>query len=306
MSVSDSDNQFNTNYLNEFLAHAAKKNKALNYTPSADKDLYHYTDLAGILGVVESHDLWSTHSKYLNDMSEMKHGYDTALKVIKQESEKKKSEDWANYCKLIQDHVDNYTSVGVYVCCFCASDNLLSQWRNYGGNGTGVRIAFNSQRCHDIATACSTDYGIMKLWRVSYDSAEESEIFEDAIDFAFKFPLSLEERAFQAVKLIEFFVPTIKNKDFREEDEYRLIFIPPPNCPVKPRFRVGRGMVIPYYSLRELSGKLDDELYRLPITGVRVGPSMNRELNAESIQMMLEHAGYSGIKVDQSSTPYRG
>ncbi len=73
-----------------------------------------------------------------------------------------------------------------------------------------------------------------------------------------------------------------------------------PNCIVKPSFRIARGMLVPYYSLKELSGNR-----QLPITGITVGPSPNRAMNVESVRMMLAAYGYSGVIVEASTTPYR-
>ena len=74
---------------------------------------------------------------------------------------------------------------------------------------------------------------------------------------------------------------------------------------VHPQFRVGRGMLMPYYSLRELSGGSPTPQL-LPVTGVRVGPSANKRLNVESAQMLLHRAGFTDIQVEISPTPYRG
>lgn len=282
----------------------------LIFTPGAVDALYHYTDLAGLLGVVGHHDLWLTHSHYLNDEEEMKLGYKLAKEAIARARRKNKGDtDWQVYLAKLKSLVDNPNSSGVYICCFCREDNLLSQWRGYGANGAGVSVEFDPQQFAYVTGPDSPNGGLMRLWRVFYEPETQMDIIGKAIQFAFDSAfnpaLTPEERAVRAARFIEFFVPTIKNPDFTAENEYRLIFTPPIDCAVKPHFRVGRGMLIPYYSLKELSGH-SAETYRLPITGVRVGPSANKMLNAESIKMLLEDAGYSGINVDQSDTPYRG
>jgi hypothetical protein len=45
---------------------------------------------------------------------------------------------------------------------------------------------------------------------------------------------------------------------------------------------------------------------RLPITGVRIGPSTNEALNVGSAGMLPGQFGYAGIPVDCSNTPCRG
>ncbi len=129
-----------------------------------------------------------------------------------------------------------------------------------------------------------------------------------ALEFAYKDQtkrsLNIAERARQAADAIQFFIPTFKNQDFAEETEIRLIYTPYPNSVTKPQFRVSRGMLIPYYSLKELDASILPRL--LPITSVRVGPSVNKHLNIESAKMLLTKAGYATVSVDSSDTPYRG
>jgi hypothetical protein len=317
VSVSDPNNvsdqsspSIDTNDLNQFLYSVGSYTPELIYAPGAADALYHYTDLAGLQGIINKHDLWLTHSAYLNDEEEMKLGYKIAHAAIEAARAMRQDVDWAMYLLAIEQLLENPVSAGVYICCFCQEDNLLSQWRGYGANGTGVSIRLDPQQFSYITGPDSPHGGLMRLWRVFYKPETQSDIISKAINFAFDFPPNpaspLRERALRAARFIEFFVPTIKNPDFTAENEYRMIFTPPQNCPVKPQFRVGRGMLIPYYSLKELSGNKDNETYRLPITGVRVGPSVNKALNAESIQLLLNHAGYSDVRVDQSNTPYRG
>jgi hypothetical protein len=112
-------------------------------------------------------------------------------------------------------------------------------------------------------------------------------------------PASLARKAADAVR---FFIPTFKNADFKEEDEWRLIFTPAPGIAVRPQFRVSRNMLVPYYSLRNLIGAA---LPRLPLFQVCLGPSVNKQLNSESVKALLEENGYTAIPVIVSNTSYR-
>lgn len=51
----------------------------LNLDPG--QSLYHYTDLGGLLGIIQQHDLWLTHSRYSNDDEEMTHGQKVVGKI---------------------------------------------------------------------------------------------------------------------------------------------------------------------------------------------------------------------------------
>jgi hypothetical protein len=65
-------------------------------------------------------------------------------------------------------------------------------------------------------------------------------------------------------------------------------------------------MLIPYYSLKELSKAIGREDRNLPLRSVRIGPSPNKALNLTSVKMLLDRCGYQQVSVDASSTPYRG
>ncbi|HSR71939.1 MAG TPA: hypothetical protein VLL72_06110, partial [Kiloniellales bacterium] len=61
----------------------------------------------------------------------------------------KKSKKRIAYLEALAKLIDEPSPQGVFVCCFCVDENLLSQWRSYGANGTGVcleRFAFNLMR----------------------------------------------------------------------------------------------------------------------------------------------------------------
>jgi len=57
-----------------------------------------------------------------------------------------------------------------YVCCFCEEDDLLSQWRSYGANGTGVSLGFESTGFTFLTGAdVPSQTGLMSLSRVFYN-----------------------------------------------------------------------------------------------------------------------------------------
>jgi hypothetical protein len=84
----------------------------------------------------------------------------------------------------------------------------------------------------------------------------------------------------KAADAIQFFIPTFKNPAFHEENEWRLIFTPSPGgadiALPKVKFRVGRSMLVPYYSLQDIRASPMSPVVMpslLPIVGVRLGPS---------------------------------
>jgi len=292
--------------LNRFLESVNSYTVDLIFFPGGLQSIHHYTDLRGLQGIVDNHDLWLTNSRYSNDDEESTHGYEIVRELIKEELEKPNPPERTDYLNELSRIFTTPPAEGVYICCFCEQDNLLSQWRSYGANGTGVSISFNPAGFSYITGPDSPPSGLVRLWKVFYDRGVQQSIVRSAIDFALTDSphKTIPERARQSADAIQFFIPTFKNQDFAEEKEIRLIFTPFPNSPAKSQFRIARNMLVPYYSLRELTGSAVP--HPLPITGVRVGPSINKALNVESAQMLLSKAGYLAAAVESSDTPYRG
>jgi hypothetical protein len=264
--------------------------------------LYHYTDLGGLLGILSNHDLWLTHSQYSNDAEEMVHGTNVARTVIEQAIQEKKYDDV--YLRELQRLT--IEPEGVYICCFCEKDNLLSQWRGYAANGSGVSLEFSPNPFANVAGPDMT-HGLLRFWKVFYRPDTQTKIISSALlHYAPGTPGNqgqpATDLARKAADAVRFFIPTFKNQDFQEEDEWRLVFTPAPGIAVQPKFRVSRNMLVPYYSLRDLVGTA---LPQLPLQGLCIGPSVNKELNAKSVLALLERSGYTGLTVTVSKTSYR-
>ncbi|NVO21250.1 MAG: DUF2971 domain-containing protein [Bacteroidetes bacterium] len=270
--------------------------------------LYHYTDLNGLIGIITKHDLWLTHSRFSNDENEMNDGYRIAKEVLKTKREQAITDDYKSYTIRVEEYLDK-PSQGVYICCFCEKNNLLSQWRSYGENGTGVSLGFNPLGFTQFTgpDLPPDSYGLMRLWKVYYKDATKKDIIEQALDLIPQMHQGESDDyiAQRVAEAIHFFLPTFKDPDFEEENERRLIFTPSVNCQVKPLYRNRRQMLVPYFSLNDLLKSMIPDL-RLPLISLTVGPGSRKEINRESVEMLLENHGYEGVKVDVSDTPYRG
>ncbi len=275
---------------------------------NVEQKLYHYTNLDGLRGIVANSDLWLTHAQYCNDDEELKHGVRLTESVVQAEAQSadpKRREYLDELLRLLEGpQLDP-----VYICCFCEADDLLSQWRAYAANATGVSLEFEPAGFSFITGPdCPPNVGLMRFWKVFYPPDTQRKIIRSAIDYYPKFEpgAAPADWARWTAEAVRFFIPTFKNDDFIEEKEWRLIFTPAPGSPVKPSFRVARGMLVPYYSLNDLARQLGRTDQKLPLASVRIGPGPNRHLNATSARMLLDRHGYDDVGVDSSETPYRG
>ena len=304
--------QVDANAVDEFLVHMNFKHE---YLTSLGPNLYHYTDLAGLKGILENHDLWLSHSQYCNDDEEMTHGYTVAAEAL---AEARKIAD-TPYLQKIETMLKERP--GVYICSFCDAQDLLNQWRNYAANGTGVSIEVETGWFSNL-TGPDCSVGLFRFWKVYYDRDKQKGIINEAIALfqpgqARTVGFTDDQLARKAADAIEFFIPTFKNPAFFQESEWRLIFTPrptPAGTPdLQPRFRVARNMLIPYYGLQDLKRASQfpppvpgEPPIPLPVLSIRIGPSPNKKLNAQSARMILNQYGYAAAALETSDIPFRG
>ena len=151
-------------------------------------ELFHYTTLAGLRGMVQNQTRWATHYQYLNDPTEIEHLreelkvqlFPSMLEVAKElhkrgykvrRDMKKHGGVSAVAKKETANLVDSFYGVtfegegsvgepfaAPYITSFCShradspyerENGLLSQWRAYGGRG-GYAVGFDTKRFLDL------------------------------------------------------------------------------------------------------------------------------------------------------------
>ncbi len=138
----------------------------------AYRELYHYTTVNGLLGIVSNQVLWATHIGYLNDAEEQIGFFERRLATLIETPAREAIVELAKMpsgksaidkmggselalTSLVRDLATGIRSTSAtiyqpYVASFCGSpvdgkpnDGLLSQWRGYGHDG-GYAIVFDT------------------------------------------------------------------------------------------------------------------------------------------------------------------
>jgi hypothetical protein len=296
-------------WLSEYLTSARSYHADFIRQVDRTRLLFHYTDLNGLRSIATDHDLWLTHALYCNDEAEIRLGIEVARDQIKQlAAEAAAPKARARYLGLLDDTLSGH-SESVYICCFCEQGDDLSQWRAYGADGNGVSIQIDPDAF--VKYGGVHRYGFLALWNVFYLQNRQEQIMRAALENTYNRFKALPpaQIARKARDVIDFFVPTFKHHGFGGENEWRLIFVPSSEGPVKPRYRARRDMLIPYFSLKDIVEAAGPKAkppkdWRLPIREVRIGPNRHRDLNCASAQSLLIDRGYQCL-VLPSQTPYR-
>lgn len=211
------------------------------------KTLYHYCSTETFLSIMSSQSIWLSDVGKSNDKKEMsvlrKYFYDYIYnKMLSLSSgiEKEccrfllatvksdgfdKSTDILNREDLAKQFIDRYKQTRAY--CFCLSEqkDSLGQWRGYADNGNGMSIGFSRkyiERLNTRSVFCPVSN--FHLWSVSYnnqpkDLDEICKIIYDTTekDAPPRFLINVLDKLF-------YFSTIVKDKSFKEEKEWRVIF----------------------------------------------------------------------------------
>lgn len=146
--------------------------------------LYHYTTLAGLLGIIGSGNLRATDVQFLNDAQELRYGRDDLCAELQRyaddldppgsdpEADDGRLKARATVARSASEYLGQgkLTDQGesVYVACFCGNGDLLSQWRGYGTGG-GYALGFKRAALAQLASADPNgDHG----WSLSTDGSQ--------------------------------------------------------------------------------------------------------------------------------------
>lgn len=113
--------------------------------------LFHYTDPAGMEGILKSQVLWASHAAFLNDSTELAFARQPLVAVLDELAEASSSESVTAFLERGRGSLlELPRSFEVYVVCFCQDQSLLSQWRAYGRGG--FSIGFETHQWRDPQT----------------------------------------------------------------------------------------------------------------------------------------------------------
>lgn len=265
-------------------------------TPRLPAVLFHYTTPSGLLGVLETKTLWATHARFLNDAKELDYGLSLIRDILG-------SYPPADLVSAVSDHL-RASRPAYFLACFCAVDDLLSQWRAYSRTATGYTLGFD-------ARYLPADHLVEVLYEPAAQEAAVRSAIDDHLKQVGEYPEDYRRFSLQAALLrlaIQFKHPT-----FREEREWRLVYCLEDEhsgfdyTSWRATFRATDRFVVPYLEvqLATTPGNWDWDILRLK--SVRIGPTADPEEARYAVTWMLWSYGYSDTETSvlSSDTPLR-
>jgi DUF2971 family protein len=262
------------------------------FSVAPQSTLYHYSSLAGVLGIVSSGELRASDIRYMNDSAELRHTLDILRNYITRRVIS--GSDNPVLLNELLEWLSHRIVSGpmVFGASFRANGNLLSQWRGYSVHGKGVSLGFNPIRIQACARRQQFQVG-----KCVYDPSEQTALMEELVNAletradAFGTPVSKGDRRNSWHHLFEEIegdllriAAVLKHPSFEEEQEWRIVSpVLSRNDNERIRFREGASMLVPYYAF-EL-GSVDDE--PMVLDHVYLGPTSNIELSMTSLELFL-------------------
>jgi hypothetical protein len=106
--------------------------------------LYHYTDVAGLIGILNSGSLWATNLRFMNDSRELDHARQLMIDVLHDARTRATAPGQRTVIDAIETNLTTLTGYpDFYSVSFSSDGDLLSQWRGYGSAGGGYAIGFD-------------------------------------------------------------------------------------------------------------------------------------------------------------------
>ena len=285
-----------------------------------ENKLFHYTTLKGLFGIIGANDIFVSHVRYLNDVSEVTHGQELAIYALRKLAMKLR---FGNFSKVLERTAKIILENGVkdyFVASFSKVEDDLTQWRSYGKD-SGVCIGF------DLSTPLSfLHFWLPRLARAVYRSGDKLKLilflvhrylaeYRADLNRSHSIPdWAHEAYAKSLARKLENEFSRFKHECFSSEREIRLIISGEERLHCARRYRMSGSFIVPYYHASDTSRREDGticvdgaiiECPKLPIASVMIGPMQNQSLCAQSVQEFLAAHGYDPNFVRTSKLPYQ-
>jgi len=187
--------------------------------------MYHYCDLNAFLSIISNKRLWLSSARNMNDYMEISWFMDKFETKLISEIEQSLANEFIKFIRI-----NNPTP---YICSFSKNGDLLSQWRAYASDGSGISIGFEST-CfgirHTIPFPNNDISYVIGIAEVLYDTIKQDSFINQAISklksSEIKDPSKKKGLFYEALKIINGMACISKNPAFSEENELRIIHTP--------------------------------------------------------------------------------
>jgi Protein of unknown function (DUF2971) len=275
-------------------------------TSEGAKRLFHYTNAAGLLGIVRDAALWATDPRFLNDEQETMYARGLFHSTLAAMDNPALAPDHPPHSSPAEfgQAFDEYRArlgrelespyLSVYVTCFCESGDLLSQWRGYGSDH-GYAIEFEASALEPSSEGVQGFRA--ELVQVNYGPEGAGDAVSAVMRGVHRDSNlgHLGTHAYFMAERVAAMLAAVKHPGFSEEKEWRLVMARGDPFGPATRFRTSSMAIIPYIEM---------PFPREAVVSVRVGPGQHMPLRQQGVERLLRERGW-GAKVLPSTVPLR-
>lgn len=263
--------------------------------------LYHYTSTENINNILNGEELWVTHIKGLNDMTEGVYVRTIVLEIINEflETTSLPKKHYQGFIDVFNRGYDSAQPFSPYVLSLSKNKDSLNMWHSYTEIGSGVNIEFNyNEIIKDLMNFSVKEDELCIFGNCIYDKETQKEIlrypvqlFVDAVNniWTNKDGHIYENQIEEALSFIQTFSVFIKNPSFVYEEEARIVFLGINEAKIKKHNKVS---------------------YNKPTTYIKVpfnSSSINSLLTSPSTSsnIKIDNKKYGDLKIGKSTIPMR-
>lgn len=289
--------------------------RSLGSGPQFPNTIYHYTNIQGLYGIIDSKEFWLTDYSYMKDSREIEHGLEIAETVLRDLNRASKYSAKRTIIDQWQE-VLNTVPYRICIACFCLKGHSLTLWRDHGRN-TAVCLGLSSKD-----TLFWHPFGL-NFDKVTYKKKNQRKIVEIIFhvycmitEWNHQKGINVNGHVFQTSLITDLYEQIVffKNASFSDEKEVRWVYIERPkmfgvdDIVAPKRFREDPkdpNILIPYVTSTDIISMFrakgfpvaNPQSGLLPLREVIVGPQENAELVRRSIREFLQTAGYGSVEV---------
>lgn len=263
--------------------------------------VWHYTDAAGALSIIQSGTLRASSISSMNDEYEYQHGLSLLSQLMGEvvESRFVSASQKRFLAAVVGRATDADASEPLFVLSASTAQASLAQWRAYGGATPHALVLDSAQALAVVSQEPpATSLDIPPAWRrVAYLPNEQRTLLLAALAYAaYLAPESTaeEDQVPQAARAVISAIAHCKDPSFIEEQEVRLLVSAPTRSAVL--FRASRFGITPYVNLTgadepTMQTRLSPGV--LPISGLMVGPFLGREAAGKGAVTLVKGSIYA-------------
>ena len=273
--------------------------------------------LEKLLSILESGTVRFSNALYLNDKEEVTYSYKLIVNLLdemprlNEELASRIKDYFSRKYKNIVDGSDSFLNkYEYYTISFSTDSDNLTLWNNYskGQTYTGYNIGFckkdliadmEKQGFHsvygNIIYNKETQITVLKLifekWNKEFEKLVQSRKTQKNSD-------KIQDTLFELIDILSIISLFFKNPYFRDEKEYRIIFI---NSFSRSSYKQTKifeknGLFIPYIEYKFL---------KRTVSSINIGPTLDENIFYTSTCRMLANFGYEKKTINRSKIPLR-